>query len=216
VVVKPGDTVLEVTANLTLDEPKIAVEKDAVTLAEIADLDRPLGFKGNYMIFPLRKSNPLTDHMMVPYLDAELGLHDPDDLGSWAPDDFAQYARCVMRAHRKDPKATEAQLEELETELKEQYGRIVSSPRRVSDEIVVPTDSLFIEALPGAHPLLEDFKLDHRRMDVEKVREETRKLKLESLRYAARILDGELDDPDVERQVRITGTGDGVVVPVEQ
>jgi hypothetical protein len=204
-----------VTADLTL-KPTVTVEDDAVTLAQIADLDRPLGFKGNYMIFPLRKSNPLTDLMMVPYVDTELGLHDPDELGGWAPDDFARYARCLLEAHRQRADLTDAEYAALETRLREQHTRILSSPRRVSDEVIVPANSLFIEALPGAHPLLEDFKLDHRRMDVEKVREETRKLKLESLRYAARILDNSFDDPEIDRQIVINGASNGVVVPADQ
>ena len=209
----PGRIVLQVTAGLTLNSA-ITVQKDAVTLAEIADLDNPLGFKGNYMIFPLKKSNPLTDYMMVPYLDSELGLHDPDELGSWAPDDFVRYGRCLLKAHSKLGDLSRLETEELQERLLKQYRQIVSSPRRVSDDIVVPTNSLFIEALPGEHALLEDFKADHRRMDVERVREETRKLKLESLRYAARILENTLGDPEIEKQVNISGT-DGVL-PVEE
>jgi hypothetical protein len=86
----------------------------------------------------------------------------------------------------------------------------------VSDEVIVATNALFIEALPGAHPLLEDFKLAHRLMDVEKAREETRKMKLESLRYAARILDNSFEDPEIDRQIVISGSGNGVVVPADQ
>jgi hypothetical protein len=32
-------------------------------------------------------------------------------------------------------------------------------------EIVVPLDAMYIEALPGAHPILENFKLLHRQID---------------------------------------------------
>jgi hypothetical protein len=211
----PGKVVLGVTANIQL-APPVDIQQDAVTLSRIADLDRPLGFKGNYMIFPLKQSNPLTDLMMMPYVDSELGLHDPDDLGAWSPEDFARYARCLIKAHRKLEELSEPEIAALEVRLKDQYQQIVSSPRRVSDEIVVPTNSLFIEALPGKHPLLEDFKLAHRRMDMEKAREENRKLKLESLRYAARILDSVYDDPEIERQIVINGSRDGVVVPAEE
>ena len=35
--------------------------------------------------------------MMLPYLDSELGIHDPDDLGSWTPEDFVKYARCLQK-----------------------------------------------------------------------------------------------------------------------
>lgn len=37
------------------------------TLEQVADLDNLLGFKGNYMVFPLNESNALTDFMMTPY-----------------------------------------------------------------------------------------------------------------------------------------------------
>src|SRR5262249_11201391 len=47
-------------------------------LVEIADPDSFMGFKGNYMIFPLRQSNALTDYMMHPYVVAGLNeLVDP-------------------------------------------------------------------------------------------------------------------------------------------
>src|SRR5262249_271719 len=52
-------------------------------LEEVADLDTLLGFKGNYMMFPLKASNVLTDFMMIPYLDAVMGIRDPDLLGNW-------------------------------------------------------------------------------------------------------------------------------------
>jgi hypothetical protein len=212
---EPGRIVLKVTAAYTLHND-ISVEQDAVTLAEIADLDQPLGFKGNYMIFPLRKSNPLVDLMMLPYVDSALGLHDPDELGSWSPEDFACYARCLLKKHREADDLSEAEYKALENRLVEQHAQILSSPRRVSDDIVVPTDSLFIEALPGSHALLEDFKLRHRMMDLEKAREETRKLKLESLRYAARVLDKKYDDPEIERQIVVNGGNGSIVLPTDQ
>ncbi|HEX2871775.1 MAG TPA: hypothetical protein VHP33_10970 [Polyangiaceae bacterium] len=214
IALQPGRIVLKVTADYTL-ESDISVENDAVTLAEIADLDQPLGFKGNYMIFPLRKSNPLVDLMMVPYVDTELGLHDPDALGAWSPEDFACYARCLLEKHRAAGDLDEVGYQQLQDRLVAQYEEILTSPRRVSDEIVVPTSSLFIEALPGEHALLEQYKRDHRLMDLEKTREEARKLKLEALRYAARVLDKRYDDPDVERQIVVAGANGSFVVPTD-
>jgi hypothetical protein len=206
VVPRPGTTLLEVRASLTM-EPPVDPAEDFVTLAEIADLDHPLGFKGNYMVFPLKRSNALTDFMMVPFVDAELGLHDPDQLGNWDPVEFVAYVRSLKKS------LSEAEFESIKPRLAEQYRRIISAPRRAQEEIVVPTTSLYIEALPGAHPNLEDFKLKHRAIDVQRVAEEVRKLKLESLRYAARILSGEREDPDVERKIVIDGNGDSIVVP---
>lgn len=206
VVPKPGTTVLEVRCKMSLEAPGDP-EQDFLTMAEVADLDHPLGCKGNYMIFPLKRSNALTDFMMIPYVDSELGLHDPDQLGNWSPEDFVEHVRSLQRT------LPAADFEAIEGQLAEQYRRIVSAPRRAQEEIVVPTTSLYIEALPGAHPNLEDFKLRHRIMDVQRVAEEVRKLKLESLRYAARILTGEREDPDIERKIVIDGHGDTIVVP---
>lgn len=206
IVPKAGMTVLEVHCSTTLESPGTP-EDDFVTLAEVADLDHPMGFKGNYMVFPLKRSNALTDFMMVPYVDAELGLHDPDELSTWSPDAFVEHVRSLRRTLPPDEFAA------IEGRLAEQYRRIVSAPRRAEEEIVVPTTSLHIECLPGAHPNLEDYKLQHRAMDVQKVAEEVRKLKLEGLRYAARILSGEREDPDVERKIVIDGSAASVVVP---
>ena len=54
--------------------------------------------------------------------------------------------------------------------------------------VIVPTVSLYIEALVGTHPLLEDFKLIHRALDVKKVQAEVRHAELENIRLAARAL----------------------------
>lgn len=210
IVPKPGQVVLEVHADVKLNTG-LDPAQDFVTLAELADLDHPLGFKGNYMIFPMKQSNALTDFMMLPYIDSELGLRDPDELGSWTPEDFAKYARCLQQSLKDQ--LTEAEYLALQHQLKEQYRRIVSNPRFANDRVIVPTTSLYIEALPGAHPLLEDFKLAHRMIDVKKAETETAKQKMEILRYAARILGGELDDPEIERQVRIDGNSGHIVVP---
>lgn len=212
IVAKPGDVVLEVRLDLRLAS-NLDPAKDFATLAEVADLDNPIGFKGNYMLFPLKKSNALTDFMMMPYIDSELGLHDPDELGAWTPEDFAKHARCLQKKLKGE--LSEARYIALQQQLREQYKRIVANARPTNDEIIVPTNSLFIEALPGSHPLLEDFKLAHRAADVEKAREETRKLKLESLRYAARILDNVLDDPEVEKKIVVNGPAAGIVVPAD-
>ena len=210
---KPGQIVLEVHADVQLNNG-LDPAQDFVTLAEIADLDSPIGCKGNYMMFPLKESNPLTDYMMLPYLDSELGLHDPDDLGSWTPEDFVEYARNLL-AQQKD-KLSDAEYLALQNQLTEQYRRIASSPRLINDEVIVPTNSLYIEALPGAHPLLEDFKLAHREIDVDKARVEAGKLRLESLRYAGRLLSEEFEDPEIDRKIQINGAAPAIVVPLRR
>ncbi|TMK70218.1 MAG: hypothetical protein E6G50_09435 [Actinobacteria bacterium] len=204
----PGRVVLEVDADLQLNT-NLTPDQDFVTLAEVADLDNALGFKGNYMIFPLRESNPLTDFMMTPYLDSELGIHDPDELGSWTPEDFAQYARC-LQDQLKD-QLSDSDFAALQSQLRDQYKQIVSNPALLNDTVIVPTSSLYIEALPGAHPLLENFKLEHRAIDVQRAKADTRKVEMENLRYAARILDAQLTDPEIDKQVVVEGAA-GVTV----
>jgi hypothetical protein len=81
------------------------------------------------------------------------------------------------------------------------------------DEIIVPSDSLYIEALPGVRPVLEDFKLLHRALDVKKVQAEVRAAELENVRMAARLFAGEREDPTIEKKVVVEGAGMAVVGP---
>jgi hypothetical protein len=176
------------------------------TLAEVADLDNLLGFKGNYMIFPLKASNPLTEFMMAPYVDAALGVHDPDDIGNWTLEEYAEYVCCLSQNFPTT-------FASYRDSLRQEYQRLLSAPRRTSDEITLPSGSLYIEALPGAHPILEDFKLRHRAMDVLKVQAEVRKAELENLRMAARLLSAEFEDPDVDRRIVVEGNSNLLVSP---
>jgi hypothetical protein len=80
------------------------------------------------------------------------------------------------------------------------------------DRVIVPTKSLYIEALVGTHPLLEDFKLLHRALDVKKVQGETRHGELENVRLGARALRGKDEDPDIEKKIIIEGNGKGILV----
>ena len=89
---------------------------------------------------------------------------------------------------------------------------LLTTPLRDNEEIIVPTGSLFIEALPGVHPLLEDFKLMHRAIDVKKVQAEVRKLEMENIRYAARLLADKHEDPDIEKKIIVAGTS-AIVTP---
>jgi hypothetical protein len=166
---------------------------DFVALSEVADLDSPLGFKGNYMIFPLKESNPLTDFMMEPYVDRALNaLIDPDDLGNWTLEDFACYVCCLKEQLKDEEFAT------IKEQLRTQYKQLLSATRRNNDIITIPSGSLFIEALPAEHSLIEEFKARHRAVDVKKVQAEVRGMELNNVRYAARMLGAELEDPNIE------------------
>ena len=187
-------------------DPNYSLDFHYKTLEEVADLENLLGFKGNYMIFPLKQSNQITDYMMMPYMDNLNNMRDPDHMGEWSLEDFSQYVCCLKES------LAESDFQELVDELKATYLQLITDPQRRPEEIVVPTGSLFIEALPGTHPILEDFKLAHRAIDVKKVQAEVRELELENIRLAARLLEGERDDPDVEKKIVVEGNLNGVNV----
>ncbi len=179
-------------------------------LIEVADIDALLGFKANYMIFALKKPNVLTSFMMQPYVEqaAEgFGISDPDDLGNISLEEFGDYV-CCLRKHLE-----EDEFAKLEETLKEQLATLLQAPLRDDEEIVVPLDSLYMEALPGSKPLLEDFKLLHRQIDAAEALENLRLKKMEKLRYAQRLLDGELRDPDVTASYLFEGAPGVVVSP---
>jgi hypothetical protein len=189
---------------VSLPMPDVTVTKKK--LVEVADLDNVLAYKGNYMVFALKENNYITLHMMQDYVEVgeELGLRDPDELGNYTIEELQELAACV---HRTNP--------ELFEKYREDFKRVLidrlSSPRSDDDMVIVPTDSLYIECLVGTHPLLEDFKLIHRALDVKKVQAEVRHAELENIRLAARALRGKDEDPDIEKKVVIEGNG-GVVL----
>jgi hypothetical protein len=173
-------------------------------LHEVADLDNLLGFKGNYAIFPLRECTYITDFMMKDYVNDLLGLGDPDTLNNFT-------LRQLEEAYHKLEHDPDRQ------ELREQLGELITAkltqPIRDEEIVVVPTGQLFIEALPGKHALLEDFKLKHRALDVEKVREELREKQLENLRKSARLLKGDYEDGDIDKRIEILGENDLSINP---
>lgn len=179
-------------------------------LVEIADLDNLLGFKGNYMIFPLRENNFVTWYMMQEYLDLRIGVKDPDPFANYTTDELIDNIRC---RYGQDPHAITP--EEME-DYRDVILRRLTAPRREKDEVIVPTDSLYIEALTGHHALLEEFKLRHRGLDVEKARAEVRRGELENVRLAARLLAGEREDADIDRKVVIEGSPGPLVVPLDE
>ncbi len=178
------------------------VAGNEIDLVEIADLDNPLGYKGNYIIFPLKRPSYLTTYMLREYVDDFFGVRDPDAVGDYTVEELADYIAKVW------PTATEEQ----RAALRDEYISRLTEPRSSSDEVIVPTGQLFIEALPGSHPLLEDFKLRHRLEDVHKVQAEVRHAELENLRLAARLVAGEREDPDIEKQIRIDGSANVAVM----
>jgi len=119
-----------------------------------------------------------------------------------------------MEESRLNPKSRFAR--KRQNELKTDLANYITAVRRSTDEIIVPTGQLFIEALPGSHPLLEDFKLLHRLEDVRKVKAEVRHAELENLRLASRVVGGQerpelLEDPDIEKKIVVENGADVIV-----
>jgi hypothetical protein len=133
-------------------------------------------------------------------VEDEFGLLDPDAPGNWTLEEF-QDLYCCLKQKLGDRFA------EVDPALKDFYRDILLDPMRPGELITVPTGSLFIEALPGEHPVLEDFKALHRAVDVKKAQAEVRRIELENARYAARLLNDEREDPDVEREIVVEGGG---------
>ncbi len=179
------------------------LQGNKVLLKEIADLDNPLGYKGNYMIFPLRKPLVLTTYMLQEFIDELTGVRDPEAYAEFDLQAFDQQWQDAVQ--KQDDKQLAG--------LKDELTKYLTVARRTTGEIIVPTGQLFIEALTGTHPLLEDFKLLHRVEDVRKVKAEVRHAELENLRLAARLAAAEsdsknlgmLEDPDIEKKIVIEG-----------
>ncbi|MFT7095720.1 MAG: hypothetical protein ACI84K_001305 [Pseudohongiellaceae bacterium] len=188
----------------TIKEQNGAADIEYKSLVEVADLDTVLGFKGNYIMFPLKKHNALTELMAAPYVDEAFGAMDPDQLSNVNLEELSRYICCL---HEEDPE----QFETLKPVLNEWLKQLLADPLRNGDEIIIPTDSLFIEMLPSDKSLLEDFKLKHRQMDVMKVRAEVRQMELENVRYAARLLADDYADPDIDKKIVVHG-GSSVIV----
>lgn len=190
--------------------PLTEVEIEWRPLVEIADLDNVLGYKGNYAIYRLKENNCLTMHMMQDYLELsdEFTIRDPDDFSNYTIDQLQELATCLYKSDKSTYNLYKGQIKQWMIDR-------LKSGRPEDDRVIVPTKSLYIEALVGTHPLLEDFKLLHRALDVKKVQGEVRHAELENVRLAARALEGNRADPDIDKKVVIKGPTAGVTVSPE-
>lgn len=167
-------------------------------LHEVADLDRVVGFKGNYAIFNLKEGNALTDYMAQDFLDSEFGIYDPDPDGEvLSALEVLDLAHCAWQ--NKDL------TDEDKKQIQQWMTESLKIAHRQGQEVVVPTGELFIEALPGSHTLLEDFKLVHRQVDVEKAIVERQMSQVELLRRAARLQVEDFADPNIDKQISVSG-----------
>lgn len=168
-------------------------------LVEVADLDKVLGYRGNYMVFPMKQHNGITQIMAMPYVDAAFGAMDPDQLSNVSLEDYSRYV-CALQK-QMNPEDFNA----LKVTLKGWLELLLADPLRNGDEIIVPTSSLYIEMLLSATTLLETFKQLHREWDVYKVQAEVQLAALENLRIARRILEDKLEDPKIDKRILVEG-----------
>jgi hypothetical protein len=183
--------------NVKLSKPTLS--NDSKKLHQVADVDNLIGFKGNYMIFPLVDfNNYMAWYLIHNYVEldptAGLVVSDPDPDSGANPKDLEAAMKAI---HAQDPSS----FAEYEAKFEEIMLRLLSD--QTEQMVIVPSGQLYIEALPGTHPILEDFKLIHRALDVKKVQAEVRHAELENLRLAARLANGEYGDPDVEKKIVI-------------
>ena len=163
------------------------------------------------MIFPLVDFNNYMAWYLIHnyiHLDPTAGLmvSDPDPLADTSPDDLETAMKAIYAQNPDSFAKNEADFEEV-------MLRLLSD--QAEQMVIVPSDQLYIEALPGTHPILEDFKLMHRALDVKKVQAEVRHAELENLRLAARLASGEYGDPDIDKVV-VVGSGRNVTVDAGQ
>jgi hypothetical protein len=168
-------------------------------LHQVADLETLLGFKGNYMIFPVTNfDNYLIWYMMQHYIHIDpitgVTAADPEPGADYTLDELKAAKELISAKNWDSFASNEAAFEEI-------MLRLLS--KQAPEMVIVPSNSLYIEALPGTHPLLEDYKLIHRAIDVKRVQAETRKAELENLRLAARLANDELGDPDIDKVVLV-------------
>ncbi|SDY32404.1 hypothetical protein SAMN05421754_100692 [Nitrosomonas sp. Nm58] len=170
-------------------------------LGSVADLNNPLGYKGNYIIFPLKTCTHITDFMSQEYVDDYFGLRDPSTRLGYTGEELLAYANAVLH----DPTSSLSNAER--DSLLAAVTRELTQSSETSQRVILPTGQLYMEALKGEQSLLEDFKLAHRGMDVLKVQEDIRGERLENLRRALRLVNDEPDltDPDIEKVVIVQG-----------
>lgn len=188
-----------VTVKAPLSAPKLS--EHTKKLHQVADIDSLIGFKGNYMIFPLTDfDNYMAWYLIHNYVEldptAGLVVSDPDPDSEATPEDLEAAMKSI---YAQDPSS----FMKYEPQFEEVMLRLLSD--RAEQMVIVPSDQLYIEALPGTHPILEDFKLMHRALDVKKVQAEVRHAELENLRLAARLANGEFGDPNIEKKILIQG-----------
>jgi len=188
----PGIDMLGDDRILTITKPSVdgTVRRP---LAEIADIDRPLGFRGNFVVFELRECSQLTDYMAAEFVDPDTGVTLPGAVTGLSTTELLDYLEAAIGHGLVSENQFEA--------LKDLVRRITHEQDDWADDVVLPTGQVMLETLKGETTLLEPFKLVHRGIDVIAAEEDVRAKRLDALRRARRVATGDLErDPTtVER-----------------
>ena len=186
-----------------LKPPRFA---EKVKLHQVADLDRLLGFRGNLAIFPLTRPNALSTFLSQDFLDSEFGQTDPDGSDEIpTASEAIEIAKCAFGKVGDNEQERGRVAQWLMDALRDAHT--------ISRDVIVPTGELFIEALPGAHPLLEDFKLKHRAYDAAKAATDVRTAQLDLIRRAMRLENDDTTDPEVDKLIHIEGNTSSSIDP---
>jgi hypothetical protein len=194
---------------LVVAAPSVTTVPPRRRLADVADVDRPLGFRGNLVIFELRQCSQLTDHMAAEYLDPVSGVADPGALSGISTGELVDYIEAAIQLGI----LSGGQLDRL----KRLARRLHREQRDWADDLVLPTGQLFLDALKGETTLLEPFKLVHRGLDALSAEEDVRAKRIDALRRVRKVArsDLERDPTSVEHfylgeiPAVVTADGDG-------
>jgi hypothetical protein len=93
-------------------------------------------------------------------------------------------------------------------ELFKQYYAEFLYRQEMTRRVLVDTNSLMIDILPGDGSVLEKFKLAHRGVDVLKSLEEKEKMELENKRRRKLISADKFGDPDIDKVIVVRSAGD--------
>lgn len=140
-------------------------------------------------------------------------------------DEFSEYI-CCLKKHFEAQKNQDTgdddvsgqpnPFEELKPFLRETLKKLLEQSLRGNEEVVIPCDCLYIEALPGAHSVMEKFKHLHRQIDVKQVQSDLRESELENIRRTLRLIGDQLEDPDIEAKYVFEGDGVATILPPDR
>ena len=174
-------------------------ESEWQTAGEAAELGSLMGFFGNYGVYRLKEPHLLTTFMGRGYYN-QTGVGRVGDAPS--EEELLQCFRDIADDWRSSeegevPEAVKSAMNELLT------ARL-NDPGLAEEMIVLPMDAMFVEALTAKHPVLEDYKLKHRKHDLRKAEIDALIAESELGRRLEKLRSGDLE-AEPSKIVRVDG-----------